>query len=329
VYDKTVRRRRAVLALLVVLSLILLSAYFGESPDGGLHSVQNGFLTVVSPLQDGANKALKPVRNLFGWFGDTLHAKSQRNELLKQRDKLRKEVIADRADEHGYHELLGLYHLDQLNVNSYRPVTATVVGKSPNLWYSTVVIDKGTSSGIRKNDPVVNAEGLVGKVAQAASDGAVIDLITDSEVGVSARINGTNATGVVQPKVGDPNDLVLQYLPANTSASRGEYVVTSGTVSSPDDSLYPPGIPIGQVSSLDEESAYKSVNVHPLADLHNLDVVQVLTYAPGSKPARLGSLDAGLPSSGRTGAGTGLSEGGQLASTSAGTGEATGEGGGE
>ncbi len=320
-YDKTVRRRRAVLALLVVLSLILLSAYFGEAPNGGLHSVQRGFLTVVSPLQDGANKALKPVRDLFGWFGDTLHAKSQRNELLKQNDRLRKEVIAERADKHGYHELLGLYHLDQLSVNNYRPVTATVVGKSPNLWYSTVWIDKGTSSGVQRNDPVVNAEGLVGKVALATSDGSVVDLITDSEVGVSARINGTSATGVVQPKVGDPNDLVLQYLPANISPTRGEYVVTSGTVSSPDDSLYPPGIPIGQVSSTDEESAYKSVNVHPLANLHGLDVVQVLTYAPGSKPARLSSLNSGLPSGGQTGTGTTGGEAGQLASTGRRSGE--------
>jgi len=84
VYDKTVRRRRAVLVLLVMLSLILLTAYFGEASGGRLHSVQRGFLTVVSPIQDGANKALKPVRDLFGWFGDTLHAKSQRDQLLKQ-----------------------------------------------------------------------------------------------------------------------------------------------------------------------------------------------------------------------------------------------------
>ncbi len=316
-YDKTVRRRRAVLVLLVVLSLILLSAYFGEASSGGLHSVQRGFLTVVSPIQDGANKALKPVRDLFGWFGDTLHAKSQLSELRKQNDKLRKEVVADRANEHGYHELVGLLRLDQLKLDSYRPVTATVVGKSPNIWYSTVWIDKGTSSGVQKNDPVVNAEGLVGKVAQAASDGAVVDLITDSEVGVSARINGTGATGVVQPKVGEPNDLVLQYLPANTQANRGEYIVTSGTVApGPDESLYPPGILIGQVSSVDEESAYKSVNVHPLADLHNLDIVQVLTHTLSSKPGRLTSLQSGFSSSSQAGAGGGESS--QLASTGAG-----------
>ncbi|HEX3910289.1 MAG TPA: rod shape-determining protein MreC [Solirubrobacteraceae bacterium] len=295
-YDKTVRRRRAVLALLVVLSLILLTAYFGEASSGGLHSVQRGFLTVVSPIQNGANKALKPVRDLVGWFGDTLHAKGQRDELRKQVDRLRREVIADDAEKHSYRELLSMYKLDnQLSVADYHPVTATVVAKSPNVWYSTVTIDKGESSGVHVNDPVINGEGLVGKVAQAASDGAQVTLITDSSVGVSARVGTSGATGIVQPKVGDPNDLLLQYLPANTRANRGEYVVTSGTVSSPDDSLYPPGIPIGQVTSVNEESAYRSVNVHPLADLHNLDVVQVLTAARGSLPSNLSRLTSNLP----------------------------------
>ncbi|HYM55825.1 MAG TPA: rod shape-determining protein MreC, partial [Solirubrobacteraceae bacterium] len=163
-YDKTVRRRRAVLVLLVVLSLLLLTAYFGEAPGGRLHSVQRGFLTVVSPIQNGANKALKPVRDLFGWFGDTLHAKSQRDQLLRQNDKLRRELVANQAEKRSYRELLSLYRLDQLGVSSYRPVTATVVAKSPNIWYSTVNIDKGEAAGVRVNDPVVNGEGLVGKV---------------------------------------------------------------------------------------------------------------------------------------------------------------------
>jgi rod shape-determining protein MreC len=296
VHDKTVRRRRAVLALLVVLSLILLSAYFGEASGGGLHSVQRGFLTVVSPIQNGANKALKPVRDLIGWFGDTLHAKGQRDELRKQVDRLRRQVVDDEAEKHGYHELLALYKLDnQLSIGDYRPVAATVVAKSPNVWYSTVTIDKGESAGVRVNDPVINDEGLVGKVAQVASDGAQVTLITDSSVGVSARIGTSGATGIVQPKVGDPNDLLLQYLPANARAEKGEYVVTSGTVSSPDDSLYPPNIPIGQVTSVDEESAYRSVNVHPLADLHNLDVVQVLTAAQRSVPSNVSRLAASLP----------------------------------
>ncbi len=312
-YDKTVRRRRAVLALLVVLSLILLTAYFGEAPGGRLHSVQRSFLTVVSPIQDGANKALKPVRDLVGWFGDTIRAKSQRDQLVKQVAKLRREVIANASEKHAYHELAVLYHLDgRLSIKDYHPVTATVVAKSPNIWYSTVTIDKGESAGVRVNDPVINGEGLVGKVTQTASDGAQVSLILDSSVGVSARVGTTNATGIVQPKVGEPNNLLLQYLPANTPVSPGAYVVTSGTVRSPDDSLYPPGIPIGQVTSVNEESPYKSVNVHPLADLHNLDVVQVLTSTRGSLPANLSRLAALLPPGQGAGAGGVSSE--QLAS---------------
>jgi rod shape-determining protein MreC len=316
VYDKTVRRRRAVLVLLVVLSLLLLTAYFGEAPGGRLHSVQQGFLTVVSPIQDGANKALKPVRDLFGGIGDTFHAKSQRNQLLKQVGKLRRELVADQGEKRTYKELLGIYHLDQLGVNSYHPVTATVVAKSPNIWYATVNIDKGEAAGVRVNDPVINGEGLVGKIAQVASDGAQVDLITDSRMGVSARIGTGGATGIIQPKVGEPDNLLLQYLPTNTPAVAGEYVVTSGTVSSPDDSLYPAGIPIGQVTSVNEESAYRSVNVRPMANLHNLDVVQVLTAIRGGRAASLSNLAANLPLS--QGAGASGPSGEQLASTGAG-----------
>jgi rod shape-determining protein MreC len=316
VYDKTVRRRRAVLVLLVVLSLLLLTAYFGEASGGRLHAVQRGFLTVVTPIQDGANKALKPVRDLFGWFGDTLNAKGQRNDLRTQVNKLRRAAVADEAEKRSYRELLGMFHLDkQLSVSNYRPVSATVVVKDPNIWYASVTIDKGEGDGVHINDPVINAEGLVGKVTQVASDGARVSLITDSSVGVSARIGTSNATGIVQPKVGEPNDLLLQYLPQNTQASRGENVVTSGTVDPHGDSLYPPGIPIGQVTSVNEESAYTSVNVHPIANLHNLDVVQVLTAVSGSLPSRISQLAASLPAGQSPGA---SAAGEQLAATGAG-----------
>ena len=312
-YDKTVRRRRAVLALLVVLSLLLLTVYFGESPSGRLHGVQRDFLTVVSPIQDGANKALKPVRDLFSWFGNTLHAKSQLGQALRQTDKLRRELVADQAEKRTYHQLISLFHLDELGVHSYRPVTATVVLKSPNIWYSTVGIDEGESSGVRINDPVINAEGLVGKVAQVAPDGALVDLITDSSMGVSARIGTSTASGLVQPKVGDPNDLLLQYLPNSAQANAGEYVVTAGSAT-PGESLYPPGLLIGQVTSVDEESAYKSVNVHPVANLHDLDVVQVLTASPGGRAADLARLASTLQAGQQADAGGGE----QLASTQVG-----------
>ena len=112
-YDKTVRRRRAVLGLLVASSLILLTAYFGESAGGGLHSVQRGVLEVVSPIQEGASRALKPVRDLVGWFGDTLDAKGEVKKLRAERNALRAQAVAGTAAARENDQLRGLLDLDK------------------------------------------------------------------------------------------------------------------------------------------------------------------------------------------------------------------------
>jgi rod shape-determining protein MreC len=317
VYDKTVRRRRAVLALLVALSLILLTAYFGESPNGGLHSVQSGFLTVVSPIQDGANKALKPVRDLFGWFGSTLKAKSQNADLRKQLAITRRELTSKQSNERSYGELLKLYNLDKtLSIADYSPVTATVIYQSPNIWYSTITIDHGSSSGVSVNDPVIDNEGLIGKVTRVASDGALVSLITDSEVEVTAKISATGAEGILQPQVGEPGRLLMQYLTSNAAVSPGDYVVTAGKVSCRCETLFPKGIPIGQVTSEDERGPFKSVNVSPLANLHSLDVVQVLTHSNNSRAANLAGLLTNLAPA--QSSSSEAASGGQVASTGGG-----------
>jgi rod shape-determining protein MreC len=322
VHDKTARRRRALLVALVALSLILLTAYFGESPGGRLHDVQRGFLTVVSPIQEGANAALRPVRNLFGWFGNAIHAKHQLAEVRRQNARLRAELLTRIDDERAYKQMLRLYKLDGgLHLSDYRPVTAEVIAQPANLWYATVNIDRGSSAGVRVDDPLIDGEGLIGKVTATVPDGAQVSLITDSAVAVSAMINETRAPGMLYPKVGDPNTLVLKYLPANTSVSVGNYVVTSGTISSKGPSLYPRGIPIGQVSAVGEEAPYKTVEIHPLADLRGLETVQVLTASEDSAPARATRVSAELPSQGSSEAGSaeaGGAGGGQLAAAGSG-----------
>src|ERR671933_892425 len=83
-YDKqVVRRRRAVFAVLVGLSIILLTGYFGESSGGPLHRFQTGVQTILSPIESGASRAFKPVRDLAGWFGDVFDAKGE-NKRLKR-----------------------------------------------------------------------------------------------------------------------------------------------------------------------------------------------------------------------------------------------------
>src|SRR4051794_5165550 len=138
-YDKAVRRRRAVLAALVALSLILLTAYFGESSGGGLHSFQRGAMEVLAPVQEGANRALKPFRDLFGWFGSTLHAKKERDQLLAQRDALRRQLAQLYVQQRQDAQLRGLQTQNTTGgLNRYQPVRASVYQRSPSTWYQTV-----------------------------------------------------------------------------------------------------------------------------------------------------------------------------------------------
>lgn len=313
-YEKTVRRRRAVLAALVALSLILLTIYFGEAPGGRLHSVQRGFLTVLSPIQQGANAALKPVRDLFSGIGDTLHARGELAGLRKQNEILRQEYTNELLAARRGGEALRLLHLDATyQLDQYAPVSATVDGQSPNLFYSTVLIDKGSDSGVSVDDPVVDPDGLVGKVTQVTPITSQVTLITDQSSAVAARDAQAGVMGIVVAKVGDPQTLQLQDLAANANVQQGDYVVTAGTVSASDPSLFPPGIPIGQVTSIPNGTLTTQVDVHPLANLRELDTVQVLTRNTAGVPASQ-SIDA-LPPAGSEPASTGQGTGAQTAST--------------
>jgi rod shape-determining protein MreC len=285
VYDKTVRRRRAVLGLLVALSLILLTAYFGEAASGGLHDVQRGFLAVVAPIQDGASRALKPVRDLFGWFGDTLDAKGQRDSLRRQLQQLRAQRIQNVDAVRQLAELKKIMGLDnQLNLTAYRPLTTRVIGASPTVWYSTVNVDRGSNDGVRVDQPVIDGDGLVGKVTFVASDSSVVTLITDHTSGVSAKVNESGALGVVQPAVGNPDDLLLQYLQQGDNVRVGNNVITAGTTSSRLDSVFPPGIPIGVVTKVDQQDLLKGVHIRLFATLRQLDYVQILIRNSGGHP---------------------------------------------
>ena len=163
-YDKSVRRRRIALALLVACSLLLLTVYFGESAGGGLHSVQRGVLQVVSPIQEGASRALKPVRDLFGWVGDTVSAKGDLKDTSRERDQWRASAVRNRAAVRENAQLRGLLGLDRAPVSlaAYDPVTARVIGSSASLWYSRIIIDKGSNSGIQADRAVIASDGDAG-----------------------------------------------------------------------------------------------------------------------------------------------------------------------
>jgi len=282
---KTIRRRRAALVAFVAAAMVLITVSFGGG--GPLGSIQQGAQDVVSPIENGANRALKPVRDLVGWLGDTFDAKGDNEKLRDEVADLREELATRetaRRDADQLRGLVGLRRSDGFPQGTH-PVAARVIARSPTVWYSTIRINKGRSDGVRVDQPVIAAGGLAGKVTSVSSGSAQVTLITDSSSAVSAQVVPNGANGIIKPEVGKPDDLLLDFVQKGRRVREKSVVVTSGFESDDVKSIFPRGIPIGRVSrvDLDEVELYQRVHLKPFADLRRIDFVQVLTQRPGTQ----------------------------------------------
>jgi rod shape-determining protein MreC len=281
-YRKQVRRRRAVLVLLVAASLTFLSLHFREGSGGPLHGVQRAVAAALGPVEEGANRALKPARDLVNWFGETFRARGERARLQREVDSLNNQLAQAQQELASRGELTRLSKtIDGLVPAGERAVTARVIGRSPTVWYSTIMIDKGSSAGLQVDDPVVAASGLAGRIAATTRGTAQVELITDPGSSVAGRVLPVGATGVVEPDVGDPSDLELNFVRRGRRIHADQQVVTAGFSVGSLSSLFPPGIPIGRITeaSLEEQQAYQRVHLRAYVDLRDIQYVKVLVGA--------------------------------------------------
>ncbi|HZA89126.1 MAG TPA: rod shape-determining protein MreC [Solirubrobacterales bacterium] len=284
-YRKQVRRRRAVLVVLVTASLILLSTQFTEGSGGPLHAVQRSIATVLGPLEEGAERALKPARDMFDWFGETFEARGELEELREETAELRKRVADSESAVGENKELRALLKLGPSGgIDGRQPVTARVIGRSPTVWYSTVTIDRGSSSDVHVDDPVITGDGLAGRVTETTSGTSQVTLITDHRSAVSAKVLPNGPSGVITPEVGDPGKLLLDFIEEDREVQKGRMVVTAGWRAGRLSSLFPYGIEIGKVTdaTIDEQETYQRVHVQPFVDVREMEIVRVLTEPKGA-----------------------------------------------
>lgn len=276
-YRKQVRRRRAVLALLIVGSFVLLTVTYGQGSNG----VQRGVSTIFSPVQSVADRALKPGRDLVNWFDSTFEARGRNARLHAELEATRRQAVGASAAIAENAELRRLVGLDRSGAipSGYEPVTGRVIARSPTVWFSDVTIDVGSGDGVAVDDPVVNGDGLVGTVSAVTGGSAQVTLIADHSSAVSAKVVPPGVQGVVRPSVGDPEDLILDFIDSTRHVRKGQAVVTAGWRSDDLASRFPPNLPIGEVTeaSIIEQEASQQVHVRPYADLRDLDLVQILT----------------------------------------------------
>jgi rod shape-determining protein MreC len=273
-------RRRLVVGVLVLLSLVLISVSFRSGEDSPLTSVQSAGSTVLRPFAVGFERVAQPFRDAYSWADSLVDARSEAERLrVENRDLLQRAIQSDFAlQENDYLRRL-LRYLDGPRFPAdFNPVAAEVIGRPGIAFTQAIVVAAGSSNGVRVNDPVVTADGLVGRVTRVTPDTARIQLLTDEEAAVSAVDLRTSAQGIVRHARGTRETLVLDRVRKQDRVKVEDQIVTAGWSASGLSSLYPKGIPIGKVTSVGQTDTdlFQQVQIDPFVDFGSLDAVLVL-----------------------------------------------------
>jgi rod shape-determining protein MreC len=284
----TALRRRLVVGVLVVLAFALITVSFRDGGSGPLDRAQEIGASGLRPFQVAAERIAEPFEDGYGWIDSLLTARSDAERLREENDVLRQQAARVELTTRENARLKALLAFrDRASFpGGYDGVAAAVIGRPAGAFSQAVVVAAGSADGVRRNDPVVTQDGLVGLVTRVSSSTARVTLLIDDRSAVSAVDAKTNAAGVVRHGRAARSTLVFDRVPKEDVVRVGDSIVTAGWRAGQLSSLYPRGIPIGRVTSVGQADTdlYKQVLVEPFADFRSLDAVLVLVPTDEERP---------------------------------------------
>jgi len=171
-------------------------------------------------------------------------------------------------------------------------VTARVIANSGGAYVRSLMVHAGSENGVERGQAAVTGEGLVGRVTEVGSRAARVLLVTDLNSRVPVIVEGAQHRALL---TGDNSERpCLRYLDARAGVEVGDRVVTSGQ-----GGVFPPGLPVGVVASLDGEA----LRVEPYVDLSRVEYLRIVDYGladglPGPVPIVTRSSRRGEPLAG-------------------------------
>ncbi len=242
------------LMLAVILSLVLMAT----SNTQGTESARNRTMDLVEAFA-------RP----FNIIPNILHLQAQNTRLRAENTRLKLETLQQQEalrENQRLRRLLDFKEKTLLHLHS-----AEVVGKNPLPGVRSLLINAGSNSGVRKHDAVVNDQGLVGKVVRVSANNAVVQLLTDRNLGAAVRLSSCRADGVTFSAGGQR--LMLEGIPSSVPVRLGEVAISSGL-----DGVFPEGIPVGLVIRTERkpENLFLEVEIEPAVDFNAVEEVFVV-----------------------------------------------------
>lgn len=258
--------------LSVLLVLIMLSMF--------TRNVENNIIsTSVNTLTYGLSKvsAAAKEKNTDGLSYDEL---KEQNEALTDANRELRARLVDYYDVKEENARLWKFYELKKDNKDYHLVPATALRRDSNDEFYSFTIDKGTSSDISVNDPVMGQNGLIGYIAEADANTAKVMTILSPQTGIGATDKATKDTGIIKgsTELADKNLTMFAKLKSEHKVAEGDIIATTGA-----SGIYPKNLVIGEVKDISYDTydtSYYAV-IKPYDDIRKIVDVAVITDFDG------------------------------------------------
>lgn len=262
--------------LVMAVTFYIMNATSGEYRQPSI--VENLVRGAYTPLQSGVSGFKDKYRDITGLFSNKQDLLKQIEQLEKENNELQLENQALSEYRYEARRLQQLLNFENASLETYDLLPARVIARSPNNWYQTIIIDKGSRDGVKQNMPVIHPSGLVGRVGSVSESSAQINLLTDREVAVGAVLQNSRETRGIVEGVGDSKLLRMVNIPYYSTVKKGDRVLSSGL-----SEIYPKGLFIGRVIEVKSEPGglLLTADIEPEVNFDKLEEVLLITdYHP-------------------------------------------------
>jgi rod shape-determining protein MreC len=247
------RYRNIIVLLLVMCAQIVLLAWQVKS-DTDVPLVRVWAVTAVTPVASAIETTRNGTTGFFANYFELKNARQQSQKLTTEVNRLRLENQFLR------NELASAQRAESLaGFQAHNPskmLGARVIGATPGMGTKSVLIDRGSASGIRRQMAVVTPDGIVGKVISVFPFASQVLSVTDPGFSAGVESQKNHVHGVLKG-LGNGTTRV-DYVPSGQKVEVGETFFTSG-----EDRVFPKGLPVGKVTGVHEGGNFQDITVQP------------------------------------------------------------------
>jgi rod shape-determining protein MreC len=255
-------------AALLVIALIMISYNLKYGADNSF--LRKIVLEAIAPVQKVLNASITSVKDDWSRYIFLFGIEEENKNLKKKIEELKTDLI---SYQEGYQEAQRLRKLLSISDDhNYHFISARVIGREQAALSRIILINKGSSHGLKAGMPVIAPPGLIGRLLDVSWHVSRVLLFIDENSNIDAIVQRNRTQGIISGA--GSRGLILKYISKTQDVKEGDVIISSGM-----GGVFPKGMLIGQVSGVyrQDASLFLRINVAPFADFSKLEEILILS----------------------------------------------------